>query len=379
MYITMKKIQYIFTALLVVAVTAMSLTSCSSEKLGPSIFPDEEDVLDPTATTYQFDKFLKDNFLDVYNLTFLYKMPDVSANMNYNLVPATYSNAVDLAVSCKYLWFDAYAAQAGQDFLKSYGPRIILLVGSQAISSATREPVDGLSEGGVKITLFNVNKMDASDKQSMNENYFHTMHREFANILRQNKTYPTEFNTVSVGHYVPAEWRERGDEISSEGFVSRYASSENSVDFAETIACYIVFTDQQWQEMLDFAACGWHKDKNVYCRYYYYPDNDMSKEIKYIPHTDAEENKIIVVRDADGFIIQRYIYDGTTHARINIYDVEDEDGIDGVAAIDRKVQIARQWFREAWGIDLDALREEVRTRQEAYNIEELRQLVYGIQ
>ena len=53
----MKKIQYIFTALLVVAVTAMSLTSCSSEKLGPSIFPDEEDVLDPTATTYQFDKF----------------------------------------------------------------------------------------------------------------------------------------------------------------------------------------------------------------------------------------------------------------------------------------------------------------------------------
>lgn len=379
MNITMKKIQYIFSALLVVAITAMSLSSCGEEKLGPSIFPEGDDVLDPTATTYQFDKFLKDNFLDVYNLTFLYKMPDVSANMNYNLVPATYSNAVDLAVSCKYLWFDAYAALAGQEFLKMYGPRIILLVGSQAISSATREPVDGLSEGGVKITLFNVNKMDATDKVSMNENYFHTMHREFANILRQNRTYPTEFNTVSVGHYVPAEWRERGDEISSEGFVSRYASSENSVDFAETIACYIVFTDQQWQDMLDFAACGWHKDKNVYCRYYIYPDNDMSKEIKYIPHTEAEENKIIVVRDADGFIIQRYIYDGATHTRINVYDVEDEDGIDGIAAIERKVQIARQWFREAWGIDLDALREEVRNRQEAYNIEELRQLVYGIQ
>ncbi len=379
MYITMKKIQYIFTALLVAAVTAMSLSSCGEEKLGPSIFPEGDDVLDPTATTYQFDKFLKENFLDVYNLTFLYKMPDVSANMNYNLVPATYSNAVDLAVSCKYLWFDAYAALVGQEFLKNYGPRIILLVGSQAISSATREPVDGLSEGGVKITLFNVNKMDATDKVQMNENYFHTMHREFANILRQNRTYPTEFNTVSVGHYVPAEWRERGDEISSEGFVSRYASSENSVDFAETIACYIVFTDQQWEEMLNFAACGWHKDKNVYCRYYMYPDNDMSKEIKYIPHTDAEESKIIVVRDADGFIIQRYIYDGATHTRINVYDVEDEDGIDGVAAIERKVQIARQWFREAWGIDLDALREEVRNRQEAYNIEELRQLVYGIQ
>ena len=379
MNITMKKIQYYISALLLVAVVSMTMSSCGEDKLGPSIFPDEEDVLDPTATTYKLDKFLKENYLDKYNLTFLYKMPDVSANMNYNLVPARYENALDLAVTCKYLWFEPYEAMGGIDFLKTYSPRIILLVGSQAISSATRQPVDGLSEGGVKITLFNVNKMDATDKQSMNENYFHTMHREFANILRQNKTYPTEFNTISVGHYVPSEWRERGDEINSEGFVSRYASSENSVDFAETIACYIVFTDEQWQEMLDFAACGWHKDKNVYCRYYKYPDNDLTKEPEYIPHTEAEEKKIVTVYDADGFITQRYIYDSATHTRINVYEVEDEDGIDGVAAIDRKVQIARQWFREAWGIDLDALREEVRNRQEAYDIEVLREWVNGIQ
>ena len=375
----MKKIKYYFSALLLVALVAMSMTSCSSEKLGPSIFPDEDDVLDPTATTYQFDKFLKENFLDVYNLTFLYKMPDISANMYYNLVPATYSNAVDLAVSCKYLWFEPYEKMGGIDFLKTYSPRIILLVGSQAISSATREPVDGLSEGGVKITLFNVNNMDASDKVAMNENYFHTMHREFVNILRQNKTYPTEFNTVSVGHYVPAEWRERGDEISSEGFVSRYASSENSVDFAETVACYIVFTDEQWDEMLGYAACGWHKDKNVYCRYYYYPDNDMNKEIVYVPHTEADEKKVTIVRDEFGIVIQRYIWDQVNKVRINVYEVEDEDGIDGVAAIWQKVGYARQWFHDAWNIDLDALREEVRARQESYDIEELRQLVYGIQ
>jgi substrate import-associated zinc metallohydrolase lipoprotein len=376
MNITMKKIQYYISALLLMAVVATSMSSCSEDKLGPSIFPDEDEVLDPTATTYQLDKFLRDSLLNKYNLTFLYKMPDVSANMNYNLVPARYENALDLAVSCKYLWFDAYEAMAGPHFLKSYGPRIILLVGSQAISSATREPVDGLSEGGVKITLFNVNRMDATDFTAMNDNYFHTMHREFANILRQNKTYPTDFNTISVGHYVPSEWRERGDEIASEGFVSRYASSENSVDFAETIACYIVFTDAEWEEMLNFAACGWHKDKNQYCRYYKYPDNDMTKEPVYIPHTEAEEKKIQVVRDADGFIIQRYVQDG--HTRVTVYEVEDEDGIDGVAAIEQKVQIARQWFRDAWGIDLDALREEVRSRQASYNIVELRQQVYDI-
>ena len=161
--------------------------------------------------------------------------------------------------------------------------------------------------------------------------------------------------------------------------MSKYASSENSVDFAETIACYIVFTDQQWDDMLAYAACGWHKDKNKYCRYYYYPENDMTKDIVYIPNTEDDEKKINVVRDDFGIVIQRYIYDGTTHSRITVYPVEDEDGIDGVAAIERKVQYARQWFREAWGIDLDALRDEVRARQDAYNIEELRKRVYDIQ
>ena len=85
------------------------------------------------------------------------------------------------------------------------------------------------------------------------------------------------------------------------------------------------------------------------------------------------------MRDADGFIIQRYIYDQKNRIREIVYDVEDEDGLDGVAAIEQKVAIARQWFREAWGIDLDALRDEVRARQDAYNIESLRELVYGIQ
>ena len=378
MNINMKKIQYYISALLLVGVVAMSLSSCSNEKLGPSIFPDEDEVLDPTSTTYKLDKYLKENFLDKYNLTFLYKMPDVSANMNYNLVPARYENALDLAVTCQYLWFEPYEIMGGVDFLKAYSPRIILLVGSQAISSATRQPVDGLTEGGVKITLFNVNKMNADSIDLMNKDYFHTMHREFANILRQNKTYPTDFNTISVGHYVPSEWRERGDEISSEGFVCPYASSENSVDFAETIACYIVYTDKQWEDMLSYAACGWHKDKNQYCRYYKYPGNDLTEDPVYIPHTDADEKKIQTVKDADGFIISRYVMEDKV--RVTVYEVEDEDGIDGVAAIEQKVAYARQWFREAWGIDLDALREEVRKRQlpENYNIQALRNRVYNI-
>ena len=128
----MKKIQYYISALFLVAITAMSMTSCSEDSLGPTIFPDEDEVLDPHSYSYQLDKFLKDYYLDTYNLTFLYKMPDISTNMNYNLVPATYERSIDLAVLCRYLWFEVYDSIVGPDFLKANGPRIILLVGSPA-------------------------------------------------------------------------------------------------------------------------------------------------------------------------------------------------------------------------------------------------------
>ena len=145
--------------MLLVAVSAMSLSSCSEDKLGDTIFPDVDESLDPTSYTYKLDKFLKENYLEKYNLTFLYKMPDVSTNMNYNLVPATYENSIDLAVLCKHLWFDVYDKVAGPDFLKTYGPRIILLIGSPAYNPTSGTEIVGLAEGGIKISLFKVNAM----------------------------------------------------------------------------------------------------------------------------------------------------------------------------------------------------------------------------
>ena len=65
---TMKSMKYYLMSLLMGAIFAMSFTSCSDDKLGETIFPDEEDVLDPTSATYQLDKWLRDNYLKVYNL-----------------------------------------------------------------------------------------------------------------------------------------------------------------------------------------------------------------------------------------------------------------------------------------------------------------------
>ncbi|MBQ9556435.1 MAG: hypothetical protein IJV05_09440 [Muribaculaceae bacterium] len=377
----MKKIQYYISALLLVAVAAMSLSSCSGDKLGPTIFPDVDETLDPNSYSYKLDKFLKENYLDKYNLTFLYKMPDISTNMNYNLVPAEYNNSVDLAVLCKHLWFDVYDKVAGEDFLKTYGPRIILLIGSPAINPTSGSETVGLAEGGIKISLFKVNSMNISNFQQMNDLYFHTMHHEFAHILHQTKTYPSEFNTISVGRYDPNNWQYRGDEVTSLGFVTGYASSEYREDFAETIACFIVYTDAQWDRMLELASRGWATSASdddldaVYYSYYYYPENDAEQDLVYL-----EERYVVTETDEDGTVHKYYRNNRDKNGnRIVVYDVEDKDGIDGSAAILQKVQIAREWFRTAWSIDLDALREEVQTRQATYDINELRKMVYDIQ
>ena len=377
----MKKIQYYISALLLVAVAAMSLSSCSEDKLGPTIFPDVDESLDPNSYSYQLDKFLRENYLEKYNLTFLYKMPDISTNMNYNLVPADYTNSVDLAVLCKHLWFDVYDKVAGPEFLKNYGPRIILLVGSPAINPTSGSETVGLAEGGIKISLFKVNSMNINDFQTMNDLYFHTMHHEFSHILHQTKTYPSEFNTISVGRYDVNNWQYRGNEVNSLGFVTAYASSEYREDFAETIACFIVYTDAQWNRMMELAARGWATSASdddldaVYYSYYYYPNNDSEQELVYL-----DERYVTIVTDADGTVRKYYRNERDKDGnRIVVYDVEDKDGIDGADAILQKVQIARQWFHDAWGVDLDALREEVQTRQATYNMDELRQMVYGIQ
>ena len=365
----MKKIQYYISALLLVAVATMSLSSCSEDKLGPTIFPEVDDTLDPASTTYKLDTFLRENYLKPYNLTFLYRLPDVSTSFYYNLVPATYDNAVNMAILCKHLWFDVYAKMAGEDFLKSYGPRIIVLTGSAMISPSYGETV-GLAEGGVKVTLFKVNSMDPNNFWEMNDTYFHTMHHEFTHILHQTKIYPVEFKSISAGHYVPNEWRDRGVEISSEGFVTGYAASEYNEDFAETVACYLTYTDARWNSLLESASCGWHKDKKgKYCRYFYYPANDATQEAVYV--VPGDEN-LVITTDADGNVVSK-TYKNPDNPRdpFIVYDVEDEDGIDGKDAILQKVQIARQWFHDAWNIDLDALRDELRSRA-VYDINALR-------
>ena len=51
----------------------------------------------------------------------------------------------------------------------------------------------------------------------------------------------------------------------------------------------------------------------------------------------------------------------------------------GVAALKEKIQIARDWLRDSFGVDLDKLREEVQKRQATFDINELRKQIENVQ
>ncbi len=310
---------------LIVAFCVAFFSSCREEKFSNSIFGSGDSDLDEAHYAYEFNKWLDDSYLSVYNLDFRYRMQDVGTDVNYNLVPTKFDKAVDMALLVKYLWFDAYAEAIDPDFLRLYGPRIIHLIGSPAYNPVNGTIILGLAEGGIKVSLFRCNEINYDDIDMLNEYYFKTMHHEFSHILHQKKMFPKEFNLISSVHYEPFSWQDRDFRISASlGFVSSYGGSETREDFVETIANYIVKTDEQWDYILDTASKGWEEQ-------------------------------------ADG----------------TVKEVDDDDDVDGKAVILRKLNICRTWLKNSWDVDLDKLRKEVQHRQNNINMDELRQQIYG--
>lgn len=245
----MKKTLYIF----LLCVVALGMASCEGDKFGPSIFIDPVESED--VYTREFDLWLKKHYTDKYNVDFLYRLDDNATDPDYNVVPVSIGKADTVAHLALYLWYDVYDSVVSPTFLKEYGPKMIQLIGSAMINAAQGTEKLGYAEGGNKITLLKINKMETNNIEQLNEYIFKTMHHEFSHILHQQKTYPKEFGLITPEDYDPNRWQDRSNtEAWQLGYVSPYASSQTREDFVETIANYIVKTDADWQKMITTAG-----------------------------------------------------------------------------------------------------------------------------
>lgn len=349
------------------AVIGAGFTSCSDDDFGPSIFDTTESSLDRTSYTFPLDTFIKVNFLEPYNLRYAYKMEDISTDMDYNLVPASYDVSAKLAVLCKYLWYDVYKKCISEEFLKIYSPRIIMVVGSKAYNPSTGSETLGVTEGGRKITLYNANNLNPADIENLNEYFFHTMHHEFSHILAQNVATPTAFNLISNGQYNPNDWTDTPDSVAlGQGFISNYASSASIEDWVEIISRYITTDYKTWNGMIESAHYDWEKVEG-------YDASAYNKAVAQGADRDTLGYKFKVsAYDTNGseysYTIQRKLIQ-RDESGTAVLDADgkpqflNENGIDGGAVILQKLELAKSWLKENFNIDIDELRDEVQKRQ----------------
>lgn len=349
-----------------VAMVSFTLGSCSDDKLGASIFDTVDHPLDKSLYTFPLDTFVKVNFLEPYNVRYMYKMQDIglsSSDIQKNLTPCSYDKSVDLATLAKYLWFDIYKELANQHeiFLKKYSPRIIHIIGSKSLNVSQGTETLGVAEGGLKISLYNANNLSVDDIDMMNEYFFKTMHHEFGHILDQTISRPLLFNLLSNGQYDASGWTNTPDSIAAgRGFVSPYASSMAREDWVEVLANYVTRDTLSWDILLGSAEYEWEEidieSESAYKKLitpgcnldtigYYKADKSGNGDNKVYRRVCVRNAAGNVEKDENGNPIWVH-----------------KSGIDGRSLILTKLDMVRAWLSNNYGISIDAMRKMVQQR-----------------
>ena len=393
-----------FINITLVLAACVAMWSCSSEEdFTESIFDTDTPVVDNDAATAPFDKWLYDNFVVPYNTEIQYKFNFPASNLNFQLAPADYKKSQLLSHFIKYLFYDVYTKYGGEDFMKQYGPRIFHYIGSAAYAPTTGTETLGYASAGVKITLINVNNMklwtednqySPTDMFYLNKDQFHTMHHEFSHILHQTKSYPVSFGQVTPGSYDGRNWQDR-DSVESHrlGFVTQYGSSATYEDFVETLSCTITDTDERWMNTIIDACLNGGVREGDKEQIYQLIENleiegldDPSKPWnKFTVYKESMQNKNTKNYEETGRLVPSLHQADTKEQTdetlkfekvaeytsfrefLNGVELDTSDFDGGINAILKKIDIAKKWYSEKWGLDLYAIRREVRERQNRIN------------
>lgn len=264
------------------------------------------------------------------------------------------------------------------------------------------------------------------DVEVLNERIFHTMHHEFSHILHQTKSYPVTFGQVTSGSYDPITWQERDSTTTHQlGYVTHYASSANYEDFVETLSCIITDTDIRWMNRIidaslvllqesdredifnlvdslgidpDLETAPWNNIS-------FYAESEYSSETgTYLPTgrlalANFRSAEKVVNKEVTAYVDQyKYTLIGESlkfrdfiSLMIDLNDATKRSDTKspadykqmvekltnagfsfkvsnpGINAINKKINIATEWYTDRWGLHAFELRQEVRERQEAIN------------
>ncbi len=236
----MKKIIYLITVLSCFLI----VISCNSDD---GVEASQIDTSTPQLS--ELDVWLRDNFVKPYNIEIQYKWNENEVDLNRYLYPPTETNVKPLLEVVLAVWVDPYTQLGGKDFIKTISPRQFTLVGGFNFNPSGTITL-GLAEAGTKITLFNVDQLDLSDL-ALTRRYFQTIQHEYAHILNQTKPFDPAYGEINPENYT-AQWFNRSIAEARElGYITDYASSSESEDFAEMIATMLTTSKTEFDAIVN--------------------------------------------------------------------------------------------------------------------------------
>ena len=274
----------------------------------------ESVIKDSRAEKNEFDAWLEANLLRPYNVEIKYRYDLVESDLDYRTVPADYGQSIVYAHLVKYLCVDSYDEVAGTVFTCKYFPKLFFLEGTFHYDN-NGSMILGTAEGGRKIFLGGVNFL----------NYYVEQAQETKNPGTLNELY---FKTI---HH----------------------------EFTHILNQTKEFTeDYQMVSGTDYVLGAWNKThRSDYLKYGFIS--------QYSQHSARED-----------FAEMLSTYVLNSQAQWDSWMAS--AGTDGAAKIAKKLDYVRKYLLDAFGIDLEELREVIlrRTDDILYDRVNLTDLTY---
>ncbi|MEP6701318.1 MAG: substrate import-associated zinc metallohydrolase lipoprotein [Bacteroidota bacterium] len=194
------------------------------------------------------DKWIYDSLTVAYNSTVKYKYDQFELSLSRTLVPVKEEKVIPVLSSLKKVWIDSYVAETNLNFMKKYGNKFFVLVGSGSYDqSSTAAILGSTSEDGTKIVLYQLNYFNTKSMagfkladSAVAREFFLTIEHEFAHVLHRNVLYPFAFPQISSKLYTEDYGNISENDARAEGFVTNYSMSQANEDFAETVSYLLI-------------------------------------------------------------------------------------------------------------------------------------------
>lgn len=229
---------------LILLIPFIALSSCKEEDdLGPSII----DTSTPTLNSV--DIWIRSEYTTPYNIEVKYKWDDTELENDKILVPPVMDNILPFLTTMRDVWIDPYKIEGGENFIKTYIPKLLVLVGSRNYNN-DGTITQGQAESGKKVTMYELNYFDRENIPLV-KRQFHVMHHEFAHILHQTVMYPVEYTKLTPEGYTSTWYNFTDKEANEEGFITNYSKADPNEDFVEMIATLLTNSKDEFNTIIE--------------------------------------------------------------------------------------------------------------------------------